>query len=86
MITTYGASKKEKKQCKSKNMQTLLAKHHLFPRCKPLKVGLSHSKKICFIYFNKSPLKMRKNAVSFCFTLKALFVFKILKLSTGKAT
>ena len=27
-----------------------------------LKVGLSPSKKICFICFNKSPLKMMKNA------------------------
>ena len=42
-----------------------------------IKVGLSPSKKVCFIYFNESPLKMMKNA--FHFMLKALFVLKILK-------
>ena len=36
------------------------------------KLGLSHSKKICFIYFNENPLKLIKNA--FYFILKALFV------------
>ena len=42
-----------------------------------IKVGLSPSKKVYFIYFNESPLKMMKNA--FYFMLKALFVLKILK-------
>ena len=42
-----------------------------------LKVGLSPSKKNCFICFYESPLKMMKNA--FYFTLKALFVLKIQK-------
>ena len=42
-----------------------------------LKVGLSPSKKVCFICFNQRPLKMMKNA--FCFLLKALFVLKIFK-------
>ena len=44
---------------------------------KHFKVGFSPSKKICFICFIESPLKMMKNA--FYFTLKALFVFKIFK-------
>ena len=44
-----------------------------------LKVGLSPSKKKCFICFNKSPLKMMKNA--FYFILKALF--KLLSLLFG---
>ena len=39
-------------------------------------VGLSLSKKSCFICFNENPLKMMKNA--FYFILKALFVLKIL--------
>ena len=42
-----------------------------------LKVGLSPSKKICFICLIESPLKMMKNA--FYFILKALFVLKIFK-------
>ena len=42
-----------------------------------LKVGLSPSKKNCFICFNENPLKMMKKA--FNFTLKALFVLKIFK-------
>ena len=42
-----------------------------------LKVGLSPSKKICFVYFNESPLKVMKNA--FCLILKALFILKIFK-------
>ena len=41
------------------------------------KVGLSFSKKICFICFIESSLKMTKNA--FYFILKALFVLKIFK-------
>ena len=41
------------------------------------KIGLSPSRKVIFIYFNESPLKMMKNA--FCFTLKALFVLEIFK-------
>ena len=40
-----------------------------------IKVGLSPSKKNCFIYFNESLLKVIKNA--FYFILKALFVLKI---------
>ena len=39
-------------------------------RC--LKVGLSSSKKNCFISFNENPLKMMKN--DFYFILKALFI------------
>ena len=42
-----------------------------------LNVGLSSSKKNCFICFNGSPLKIMKNA--FYFTLKAFFVLKIFK-------
>ena len=42
------------------------------------KVGLYPSKKISVIYFIESPLKMMKNA--FSFTLKALFILKIVKL------
>ena len=38
--------------------------------------GLSDSKTNCFNWFNKSPLKMMKNA--FCFFLKALFFLKML--------
>ena len=38
-------------------------------------VGLSPSKKIIFIYLNKSPLKMMKNA--FYFMSKGLFVLEI---------
>ena len=40
-----------------------------------LKVGLSPSKKNCFIYFNESPLKMMENG--FYFILKALLVLKL---------
>ena len=29
---------------------------------KSLKLGLSPSKKVCFIFFNQSPLKLMKNA------------------------
>ena len=43
---------------------------------KVLKVGLSRSKKLFYICFNESPLKMKKNAY---FILKALFVPKIFK-------
>ena len=43
-----------------------------------LKVGLSPSKKVAFIFFNKSSLKMMKNA--FYFMLKALFVLVIFTL------
>ena len=39
---------------------------------------LSPSKKMCFISFNESPLKMLKNA--FYFIVKAPFVLKIFKL------
>ena len=42
-----------------------------------VKVKLSPSKKICFICFNESLLKIMENA--FYFILKALFVFKIFK-------
>ena len=42
-----------------------------------LKFGLSPSKEICFICFNKSLLKLVKNA--FHFILKALVIFKIFK-------
>ena len=37
------------------------------------KLGLSPSKKVCFICFHKSPLKMMKNASNFM--LKALLSF-----------
>ena len=40
-----------------------------------VKIGLSSSKKKCFICFNESLLKVMKNA--FYFILKALFVLKI---------
>ena len=42
-----------------------------------IKVGLSPSKKYCFICFNDSPSKMMKNP--FYFILKVLFVLKIFK-------
>ena len=42
-----------------------------------IKVGLSPSKKIIFICFNESPLKVMKN--TFSFILKTLFVLKIFK-------
>ena len=42
-----------------------------------LKVGLSHSEKVGFIWFIGRPLKMMKN--TFYLTLKALFVLKIFK-------
>ena len=42
-----------------------------------LKSGSHLPKKICFICFNESPLKMMKNA--FYFILKAFFVLKIFK-------
>ena len=44
---------------------------------KLVKVGLSPSKKVCFICFNESPIKMMKNA--FYLILKAFFLHKILK-------
>ena len=44
-------------------------------KCKFLKTELSHSKKISLVSFDKSPLKMIKNA--FRLILKALFVLKI---------
>ena len=40
-----------------------------------IKVGFSTSKKLCFIWFNDSHLKMMKN--NFYFILKAFFVLKI---------
>ena len=42
-----------------------------------INVELSPSKKNCFIYFNKSRLKMMKNA--FYLTLKALFLLRVFK-------
>ena len=42
-----------------------------------VKAGLSPLKKILFVGFNESPLKMMKNA--FYFILKSLFVLKIFK-------
>ena len=41
------------------------------------KIGLSPSKKIIFLCFNESPLKIMKNA--FYFISKVLFVLKIFK-------
>ena len=49
----------------------------LFALMKSFKVKISPSKKICFICFDESPLKIMKNA--FYFILKALFVVKIFK-------
>ena len=46
----------------------------IYVNTKILKVGLSPSKKICFIWFNGSSLKMMENA--FYFILKAFLVFK----------
>ena len=46
------------------------------------KVGLSPSKKNCFICFNKSPSKVMKNA--FYFILKALLVLKIFIFSSWR--
>ena len=42
-----------------------------------IKVGVSSSKKNCFICFNESPLKKMEN--TFYFILKALFFLKIFK-------
>ena len=42
-----------------------------------VKVGLSASKNICVICFDKSPLEMMKSA--FYFILKAFFILKIFK-------
>ena len=42
-----------------------------------LKVGSSTSKKICFVCFNESPLKMMKN--TFHFVIRALYILKIFK-------
>ena len=42
-----------------------------------LKLRLSPSKENCFIYFNKSSLKMMSDA--FYFILKSLFILKIFK-------
>ena len=44
-------------------------------------MDLSPSKKVCFICFNESSLKVMENA--FYFIVKALFVFKIFKFLTG---
>ena len=44
------------------------------------KVGLSPSKKNCFICFNKNRLKIMKNA--FDFILKTLFILKLFKFSS----
>ena len=51
-----------------------LYENQLRPNITHIKVGLWHSKKICFISFNESPLRMMKNA--FYFTLKVPFVLK----------
>ena len=47
----------------------------VFETKKKLKIGLSLSKKICYIFYIESPLKMMKN--TFYFIWKALFVLKI---------
>ena len=47
-----------------------------------LKVGLSPSKNVVFVYFNENPLKMVKNA--FYFMLKALFVLNPLSANFTK--
>ena len=48
---------------------------------KQFKLGLSPSKKVGFVCFNESPLKMIKNA--FYFILKVLFVHKIFNFCPG---
>ena len=40
-----------------------------------VKVGLSSSKKVGFIYFSEGPLKMMNNAFYFIFHLKNIFSF-----------
>ena len=55
-----------------------VAEYASFSRqARTLTVGLSPSKKICFICFNENLLKLMKNV--FYFILKALFVLKIFK-------
>ena len=49
----------------------------LFSNLSLFKVGLSPSKKILFVCFSESPLKMMENA--FCFISKALFLLSIFK-------
>ena len=44
-----------------------------------IRKSLKSFKKMPFIYFNESVMKMMKNA--FCFMLKALFIFEILTFS-----
>ena len=46
--------------------------HNVYRARLKFKVGLSHSNKIVFIYFNDSPFKKMKNV--FYFMLKALFI------------
>ena len=54
-----------------------IIRHRLQNFASNIKVGLSPSKKICFIYFNENPLIMMKNA--FYFMLKAFSVLVIFK-------
>ena len=51
---------------------------------KGLKSDSHLRKKICFICFNESPLKMMK--IVFCFILKAPFVLKITKFGHVEKT
>ena len=53
-------------------------KQKWYPKIIKLKSDSHLTKKFLFICFNKSPLKMMKNA--FYFILKALFVLKIFKV------
>ena len=46
----------------------------IYTQRKSLKIGLSPCKKVAFIYFNESLLKMMKNAY---FMLKTLFILRI---------
>ena len=58
-----------------KNIHIFSAATNLLNEEKEFKVGISRSTKSVLIDFNKSPLKMMKNA--FYFMLKALFVLEV---------
>ena len=49
-------------------------------KCNKVKVGLSRSKKKCFICLKENILKFKKNV--FYFILKAFFILKILSYNT----
>ena len=58
-----------------KNIHIFSAATNLLNEEKEFQVGISRSTKSVLIDFNKSPLKMMKNA--FYFMLKALFVLEV---------